>query len=106
MKRYIRCSQGFKPWTKSDFEIKSRPYGGRLQGQENLYAYYITDRHDSFYKDANGNQIIFFKKADAIKWLGRFIKEANAKRKEAYEDGIYEIVDLRPVQLEEEFYIL
>ena len=63
-----------KNWTKKDFRIEWRWHRGRLQGQENRGWYHI------FW---NGKEIEsgFRTKKDAERWLGEWLKKANAIRK-------------------------
>lgn len=63
-------------WIKKDFEIKSVKSGSRLAGRENLYEYYIVVKK-------TGQRLtdkIFYKKAEAEKWLADCIRYVNEKR--------------------------
>lgn len=101
MKRYIR-SETYRPITKSEFHLESRqPYGGRLQGYENIYVYDVYYGTRLLCDKAKG----FTSKAKALAWLGTFLKEYNAWRRAMHEDGLMEYKSLSPVDwIEEGFY--
>lgn len=73
-----------KNWTKKDFTIEWRWHRGRLQGQENRGWYHIYSHIGSGGEINSG----FRTKHDAERWLGAWLKQANALRKEAHAKGI------------------
>lgn len=63
-----------KPWTKKDFEIKSYRSGSQIKGKENEWLYKIY-WNGKLLKDGFSN------KAEANKWLSKFIKTRNDSAK-------------------------
>ena len=72
-----------KRWVMKDFKIVWHWHRGRLQGEENRGWYHIL---------WNGKDIQngFRTKHEAERWLGSFLKKANAIRKAAFEAGKYD----------------
>ena len=102
MKRYIKADFEFRPWKPSDFKIKGDWYNGRLQGQQGQYRYQIYFGGDiSPLETKSGSS--FTSKAKASDWLRKFLKEANAQRKDMYDDGFQEILDFKPQDFIDEF---
>lgn len=73
-----------KNWTREDFSIEWRWHRGRLQGQENRGWYHIFSNIGRGGEINNG----FRTKREAEQWLGAWLKQANALRRQAYERGM------------------
>ena len=102
MKRYIKADFEFQPWKTSDFTIRGDWHNGRLQGQQGQYRYQIYFGNDISPLETKGGSS-FTSKAKASDWLRKFLKEANAQRKDMYDDGFQEILDFKPQDFIDEF---
>lgn len=77
----------FEKWTAKDFSFKWVWNRGRLQGQENNGYYVIVWKNKGRMADNKHHDYKFRTKEDAKRWLGQFLKKANAIRKQAFVEG-------------------
>ena len=75
-----------KNWTKKDFTIKWEWHRSRLQNGSNGY-YVIVWQNKGRLSDNKHRDYRFHTKREAEQWLGAFLKQANALRKQAHAQG-------------------